>query len=279
MQKLSRRKFIIKTSLLSAATFLGANAFSRSFAAAFSAGSDNNEEKALYEKPQVSIIIDDVGYNSARVLPFLELGVPITFSVLPRIMYSQRLAEKIHLKGHEVMLHQPMEPRNPSVNPGPGALYISQNSKERHKIIEDNISSFPFAVGVNNHMGSLFTESREKVNETLKVFKERQFFFVDSVTTSNSVAYNTAKNLNMPSTFRDVFIDPDTDETLIADQLNKLKNIALKYGRAIGIGHPRPETLCALEKFLDENHDSGISFVYTSKLIPEYCTGYRSRSR
>ena len=91
---------------------------------------DHNPAGFTRERPEIAIIIDDVGYNFSRVLPFLELGVPITFSVLPRLAYSTVSAEKVHEEGHEVMLHQPMEPCNPLIDPGPGALYLSQSTKE-----------------------------------------------------------------------------------------------------------------------------------------------------
>jgi hypothetical protein len=259
---LSRREFLLKTGLLTA-SLIGTGPLLKKAAGAIPGEDDKGQPAA----PIIALIIDDVGYNYSRILPFLDLGAPLTFSVLPRLLYSQKSAEKVHAEGHEVMLHQPMEPHNRMVDPGPGALYLSQSPKERYKIIEENISGMPFAIGANNHMGSLFTESREQVNETLNVLMERELFFVDSITTRHSVAYNTAKTLHMPSTFRDIFIDPSRNENQIKTQLKKLKKIALSYGQAVGIGHPRPETARALKKFLKDIKGSGISLIYISKII------------
>jgi hypothetical protein len=225
------------------------------------------QEIASSGRPKISIIIDDVGYNVSRVLPFLDLGVPITFSILPRLPYSSKLADMIAAEGHEIMLHQPMEPCNSSIDPGPGALYLCQSSEEVYKILVENTSNFPCATGVNNHMGSRFTESPEKVTETLKILKERNFFFIDSVTTRRSVAFSTARQLRITSAFRNVFIDNQWDKPYICRQLSRLKKHALRFGHAIGIGHPRPETVSALKDFFDGLEASGFSIANASQIV------------
>lgn len=265
--KLSRRKFLLKTALLTAGAFSGTSLFLKPFTRALAVGQGQKTAFPPGKQPQIAVIIDDVGYNVSRVMPFLEFGVPITFSILPHLMYSERLAKTIHAEGHEIMLHQPMEPYNSSINPGPGALYLSQTTQEQHRIIEGNIASFPFAVGTNNHMGSRFTESREKVSATLKVFRERNFFFIDSFTSRDSIAFNMARDLNMSTAFRNVFIDNRWDSDYVCQQLLRLKKHAIKFGHAIGIGHPRPETVSALRGFLEEIESSGIAIVYASRIV------------
>jgi len=221
----------------------------------------------FFSNPKIAIIIDDVGFNIKRVRPFMQLDVPITFSVLPHLPYSRSLAEKIHALGHEIMLHQPMEPHNLFINPGPGALYLSQGSKDMVKIIQKNIESFPYAVGFNNHMGSRFTESRPKMEETLKIFKDQNFFFVDSFTSHNSIGFDTAKDMQMIASFRNEFIDNRLEKKYMYSQLQKLKKHALRYGKAIGIGHPKPATAASLAKFLSEVKSEGFSIVYASQVV------------
>ncbi len=261
---LSRRDFLRTTTAATAGTLLGGSTLFEGVArAAFS----EPEPEEVYLNPRISLIIDDVGYNRSRVMPFLELGVPITFSVLPHLTYSCKLADKIHADGHEVMLHQPMEPYDRKIDPGPGALYLGQTVQEMNSVIVKNLESFPFAVGVNNHMGSRFTESQNKVAESLKVFRERDFYFIDSFTSSNSVAFETARQLRMRSAFRNVFIDNVWDKDYICSQLAKLKRHARRFGHAIGIGHPRLETVRALEEFFDGAEEEGFVFTYASKIV------------
>jgi len=218
---------------------------------------------------RLAIIIDDVGYHRRNARAFLQLGVPLTFSVLPQVPHSVQLAEDIHRAGHEIMLHQPMQPHSTVVDPGPGALYVQHTRIDMEAIIQQNLAELPFACGVNNHMGSLFTESRPLVSEMLDIFRQRSFFFVDSFTSSNSVAFRIARELNMVAAYRNVFIDNDRDADSIYRQLLKAKHRALRTGTAIAIGHPRPETVQVLDGFLKDSQLSGIELVYASAVAHE----------
>ncbi len=221
----------------------------------------------IYNNPFISIIIDDVGYNRSRVMPFLDLNAPITFSILPHLPYSLRLAEQIHTEGHEVMLHQPMEPYDRSIDPGPGALYLQQSRSEHYRIIDKNLGSIPFVVGVNNHMGSRYTESQENIYDALSIIKERKLFFIDSFTSSNSIAFDIARQLEMRAAFRNIFIDNVWDKDYVCNQLAKLKRHARRFGHAVGIGHPRRETIEALRDFFDEVENEGFIFTYASRIV------------
>jgi len=266
-KKLSRREFFLKTALCAAGSLWLTNPFFRPLAHAFAAGNKNNPPKHLHKRGKIAIIIDDVGFNRSRVEPFIHLGFPITFSILPQLRYSRVLAEKIHDAGHEIMLHQPMEPHNHMIDPGPGALYLSQKTDQVCRIIEKNVASFPHAAGFNNHMGSRFTESRPKMSETLEFFREREFFFIDSITSSQSIAFDTARDMNVIAGFRNEFLDNTWEKKYIYAQLLKLKRHALHHGHAVGIGHPRPSTVRALTQFLQDMKGSGFSIVYASQIV------------
>ena len=191
----------------------------------------------------------------------------MTFAVLPRYPKSEDLALEFHNLGHEIMLHQPMEPRDPDIDPGPGALYVGDDPNKINRVMEKNISSLPIASGVNNHMGSRFTAYQKEMHETLQIVKERGLFFVDSLTSSDSKGYETAQQLHMPAACRNVFLDNELDVASILRQLHKLARCSLKYGHGIGIGHPFPETAEAIGLFLKSLKNSRINFVHVSKLV------------
>jgi len=217
--------------------------------------------------PHIALIIDDIGCSVSRARQFLELGLPITYSILPRLSHSIDLACEIHRCGHEVMLHQPMEPYNSRLDPGPGALYVGDSAEKIAGVVEGNIEQVPFATGINNHMGSRFTSSEREMKETLRVVEKTGLFFVDSLTSSRSVAYKTARGFHMAAAARNIFLDNVHHEADILSQLLKLKRHALKYGRAIGIGHPFSETARAIGFFSGALKESGITLVHVSSVI------------
>lgn len=258
VRRSSRRIFLKQASFAAAALLLKPSECLRAAAAPGRTG-----------PARLAIIIDDVGYNLKNAQDLLALGVPLTFSILPQVTYSVELAESIHGAGHEVMLHQPMQPHNSDIDPGPGALYVQHTRSDMESIIRKNLQELPFACGMNNHMGSLFTESRPCVLDMLDVFRQRSFFFVDSFTTSQSVAFRTARELNMVAAYRNIFIDNDPHVDSMYRQLHAARQRALRTGSAIAIGHPRPETVRVLDGFLKEIRNTGIELVYASAVARE----------
>jgi len=252
-QQCHRRLFLLKgVSFLSGALF-GLNLFSNAKAGQgriFPINTPPMQKLPLSEfAPRIAFIIDDIGSSISRAQAFLDLKMQMTFSILPKLQYSDLLAEKIYEHGQEIMLHQPMEPYCHEVDPGPGALYISYRDTEIEEIIEENLSQIPQATGVNNHMGSRFTSCSGKVAEALKIIKQKDLFFVDSLTSSHSKAYKVARRLNMKTAPRNVFLDTSPDIRAVRRQLSHLRQYALKHGAAIGIGHPHLSTLTALCDF------------------------------
>ena len=258
---MNRRNFLLKSTLYLLGSTWGLNPFSRAIASV-------KWPYPVHDPPQIALIIDDIGYSPIQARQFLKLGIPVTFSILPHLPSSHDTAVEIRYKGHEVMLHQPMEPYNAYFDPGPGALYVGDDAGKIARIMEENISAVPYAVGVNNHMGSKFTSSPREIKETLRVVKDKQLFFVDSWTSSRSKAYRTARRLHLSSARRNIFLDNVLDESAILRQLFKLKRHALKFGSAIGIGHPFAETAAAVARFLTTARTPEISFVHASSVIP-----------
>ncbi len=259
-RRISRRDFLIRTALFTAGTCTGTGLVLKPFARAL------DRLAAGEPAPRIAFILDDVGFNVERLQPFLDLKAPITYAVLPHMQYSRSLAEKIHASGHEVMLHQPMEPYNRDLNPGPGALYLAQSSSVMEQILQGNLENFSHAAGFNNHMGSRFTESRPKMQLALSFFQEREFYFVDSCTSQHSVGFETAWAMNMTAAHSNEFIDNTRTVPAVYGQLVRLKAHALKNGCAIGIGHPWPETAQGLRQFLQELRGSNFSLVYASQI-------------
>ena len=255
IKDIGRRRFIFRSAAFVAGGIVGFNPFIKALAC----------ENICH--PQISIIIDDIGFSYSIASSFLELDIPLTYSVIPRLKKSLSIAEMIREQGHEVMIHQPMEPYNDEIDPGPCALYVGDQPEKIRTILESNLADYPFAVGVNNHMGSRFTSNENSVFQALQVIKSDNRFFLDSVTSSHTKGYQTALKLHMPTGRRDIFLDHIPDESIIQKQLKRLMNIARAFGHSVGIGHPYPQTVQSLRRFIEQHDLSKCNFSYISKII------------
>ena len=199
--------------------------------------------------PVMAIIIDDIGFNRTALNAFLRLDMPLTFAVLPHLKHTAWAANTIADHGHELMLHQPMEPLGSRFDPGPGSVFVHQEADRIACIVEENLHAVPGVFGVNNHMGSRFTASADKMRPVASTIGDHGLFFVDSLTTRASAAYRTAQREHLPAVRRDVFLDNDVRPSAIRRQLARLERKAWRTGTAVGIGHPRKTTADALSAF------------------------------
>ena len=215
----------------------------------------------------VAIIIDDIGYDRKMAEGFLELDVPLTFSVLPQGTYNHSIIDQALKKDVEIMLHLPMEPGNyPSVNPGPGALLSSMKPDELIAQLNANLDRVPSVKGVNNHMGSKLTASSEQMRQIFTILKKRDLFFVDSRTSADTLCRPSAELLHLPFAERDVFIDHEQTREFVRKQLKLLIKRANRQGYAIGIAHPHPVTLEVLKEMLPDLKKA-VFLTHASKVV------------
>ena len=193
----------------------------------------------------------------------------MTLSFLPRTQHAAELAKQAHSDGKEVMLHLPME-SNVARRPGPGALTLQMTEKDFLGTLHNGLDEIPHVAGVNNHMGSRLTRHSEAMQwlmRGLENYRDGSLFFIDSRTTAETVAEATARERQLPTARRDVFLDNDTDKEAIRRQFRELVQLARKRGAALGIGHPHHATMAVLQEELAKLEQSGIRLVTASELI------------
>lgn len=221
---------------------------------------------ASFGMNKIALIIDDLGIVKKNSWPFVKMDAPLTLSFLPYATDLRRMTGAARERGHEIMVHVPMEPRGRE-NPGPHALLTNLSPQEQLERLNYNLSRFDGFVGINNHMGSAFTEDAAAVNRMLGVIKEKGLLVLDSRTSGGSLLAGLASARNIPNVTRDIFLDNQQDEKYILGQLKKLEQQAQKEGHAVGIGHPYPQTLAVLKKWLPTLKDRGIAIVPLSEIV------------
>jgi len=225
-----------------------------------------SEEEANFS-PKVAFIIDDLGYETGVAKKIMELEFPVALSILPFLQYSEFLAEEGRKNNQEIMLHLPMESSNSSANPGPGAIKSYMTEEEIRQAIRDCILNFPYIIGANNHMGSKITEDREIMEIVLEEIKGYSLFFIDSITTKDSIAYEVAQEMEIKSAVRSVFLDNENDMEYIKGQMLEVQETALREGEVIAIGHSRINTFYVLKRMVPELIKVGIEIVPVSELV------------
>jgi len=200
-------------------------------------------------KHAIAIVIDDMGYQKKLGRQFLNLDLPLSFSFLPHGPFTGLLEAEARQKKKDILLHIPLEPHDSSWDLGPGALMTSMGNAAISRVFAADLAKVPMAIGVNNHMGSKFSEDRRAMTALLLELKKRRLFFLDSLTSPRSVGFELAEELSVDAARRNVFLDNVEQPDAILAQLQSLVRIARRHGNAIGIAHPKATTLEALRKF------------------------------
>ena len=224
---------------------------------------------AVKARPSICLVLDDFGYTARNFDALREVGAPVTLAVLPNLPYSGKACAFARANGMDVILHLPMEPENEEASLEKDTVLCGMDDGTVRGILERDLDSVASASGASNHMGSRATRDRRLMRIVMDELKERDMYFLDSMTTQNSVCQQMAREAGLPYARRDVFIDNTLDAGHIRGQMEKLEKIALAHGRALGIGHDRPQTIEVLRETVPEMEKRGIRFVTLSEYVKE----------
>ncbi|HLJ83676.1 MAG TPA: divergent polysaccharide deacetylase family protein [Candidatus Eremiobacteraceae bacterium] len=217
--------------------------------------------------PRVAIIIDDCGYSMTRDQVFLSLPIPVTLSILPITPHGREIAAAATAAGKYAIVHLPMEPESSAANPGPGAILTGMTDDQVRALVASDLDALPPLPGANNHMGSKASADKRVMTDVLSVLKERNMFFIDSMTSVASVGGQTARDLAVPTAERAVFLDNQATVPYVEGQLRETIARAKADGSAIAIGHPNPQTDEALIAMIPQMQAAGIVFVPAQTLV------------
>ena len=216
----------------------------------------------------VVIVIDDFGYRNDWVVEgFMKLDAAVTLAVIPGHQFSAGIAERAHEHGHEVLLHMPMQALGPAPGEAEYRLTTTMSSIEIKRRVRRAGSEMPQAVGMNNHQGSAVTGDTRVISALADELYQQELFFLDSVTTAQSVAMSTMRAGGVAAARRDLFLDHIDDLHYILAQLDLLVEMAHEYGYAVGIGHVRPNTLLALQQALPHLNSSSQRLAPLSSVV------------
>lgn len=223
--------------------------------------------KPVKRRGDIVLILDDVGFDHQPLAGAMTIDPKVNFSVLPNSRNAAAFANELSARGFEVLCHLPMEPDDfPRVSPGPGAVLTNMTDVEIAEATRANVAAVPHARGVNNHMGSRATADRRVMSAVLGALPQGMYF-VDSRTTAASVGETMARQMNIRTAARNVFLDDVPHEAAIRAQLRELEREAASRGVAVGIGHMYPATIKVLAQEAPLLRKSGIRFRRASEVV------------
>ncbi len=202
----------------------------------------------IKKKPKLAIVVDDVSFLS-HVKTIQNIGYPITMAFLPPTSRHQNSA-KIAQGLPYYMIHFPLEARSFKFAEA-NTLKISDSYETIEQRVQALRLLYPKAKYTNNHTGSKFTSNKQAMDKLMKALKKYNIGFLDSRTTSKSVAKQSAQKYGVNFLSRNIFLDNKQDRSYIRSQLKKAVNIAKKTGEAIAICHPKKITFQTLKNSKD----------------------------
>jgi uncharacterized protein len=243
------------------------------------ADGQKTEATADIQRPRsahkLAIIIDDLGNRMDGTDEILDLPIKLTVAVMPFLETTQEDARRAHERGHDVIIHLPMEPKQGKPEwLGPGAILSNMTDEEIRQRVEAAIEQVPYAVGMNNHMGSKVTGDERVMSVILDVCRERGLFFVDSKTNYRSVIPRLSVQKGLPRIENDVFLDDVGSVEHVTGQLKQVLALLEKENRdsCVTIGHvgiQGKQTAAALRKNIPILQAEGIQFIGISELARE----------
>ena len=233
------------------------------------AGTEPRPGQTQSARNKVAIIIDDMGNSLEAIEKVIRLGQAITVAVLPYSRLAHETATIARQNNLEVILHLPLESlyNYYDNNHTRGIIHSGMDADEIISAVEESVGQVPYIDGVNTHMGSKITSDTDLIRIILEQLKNRGLYFIDSRTTAESVAFDEAQKMGIPSAVRNVFLDSEIEEGFIRSQLIRLFRHAQQNGSAVGICHPSPETLKVLRENLHLVERYGLQTVFASEVV------------
>lgn len=212
-------------------------------------------------------VIDDAGHNTRQLEPFLKLPGPVTIAVLPGLPFTAKAAAMVKAAGKELILHQPMEALG-GLDPGPGAIRSDMDDVAIRTVIRDNLRQLNGARGMNNHMGSKTTADTRAMATVLDETASAGLYFLDSLTTGESVVHSVASLMRQSAWERSVFLDNSPDKASILQYIAEGTKVAEKRGYAVMIGHVWSADLAqTLADLYPQLMEQGFSLSTISKIM------------
>lgn len=203
---------------------------------------------ALASPSKLAIVIDDIGYRAKEDEAIYRLPKAVSVAIIPAAPNATARAEQAYAQQREILIHLPMQPQSASQPIEAGALRVGMDRESVARLIASAKAKVPYAIGLNNHMGSRATTDRPTMSHLMHALSAENLFFLDSKTAGNSVGVKVAQEFGIKALERHIFLDDSDALDDVKRQFQQAVSFARKNGVAVMIGHPRKHSIAVLQQ-------------------------------
>ena len=220
----------------------------------------------MSDQAKIVLLLGGMGLNPRLTDQAIEeLPGDVSFGFAPYGSNLQAQVNKARARGHEVLLHLPLEPAGyPAINPGPNTLLTDVSLDENLASLRWNMTRFTGYTGITNYMGARFLSQPDYLKPVLAEFKKRGLVFLQDAGVALSAIDEVSRATGLPVRKGELVIDANPDAESIAAALQKLEEQAKRQGIAIGTGTGLAVTIEEVAKWSRDLRRRGIVLVPVS---------------
>lgn len=221
-------------------------------------------------KKYISLIISAIGQSRpVTQLALTTLPHATTLAITPYTRLDLADDSYKGLKNFETLVMLPMESKRfPIKDPGPRALISNYSKTQNTENLHWVLSRGSNYIGLMNMMGDAFLNGPEGITNLFTELRERGLTFLNTISPSQNLGDEIAKDTSTPYLNADLFIDTVPSRQEIMAQLKALEIIAQETGYAIGVAQPLPLTFDIIAEW-QERLGNDVSLVPLSVIYKD----------
>ena len=227
-------------------------------------------------RPKIAIVLGGMGLNATITRQAMrDLPVAVTLAFAPYGESVGTLAHEARERGHEILLHLPMEPFGyPAIDPGPKTLRAGDGAGDNASNLSWLMSRFVGYAGVINYMGARLSGDAVALKPVLAEIGRRGLVYLDDGSSARSLVDEIGREIGLPVR-RAQGIDGASFDDIRA-RLARLEDEANRSGAAIGSGSGLPVSIDAVQSWARDLADRGIDLVPASAIFLKPDTSRRA---
>lgn len=219
-------------------------------------------------KPMVAIIVVDLGQQNTLTDTIISLPPDVTLALSPYSKDAALWSQSARNMGHETWLMLPVQPQGfPANDPGPLGIIAALKEPDLAMRMQRNLAAFPGYAGLVIPANEAISEHGVALEAIMKQTKERGLGLLNCAPSERGHATHLLSSRENWRMVADLVMDEPLKPEAIAKQFAALETTAAKKGMAIGVLHPYPVSVTALQAWMSALPQKSVQLVPLSALF------------